>query len=239
MLASVLFERGVLGNRPLRLIGPACALMLSACSEGRPGGKSDSAVWPHTASPADTSGVRQTASETSSIVLPSAAESSWLTFRGDGFTLRYPPDAIIDSARSHPGDVPGLEIRGPRIHLPVDPNRGPSDGPAYRLWVASFPNLASVTTEVWVDSVRRKANDHPMDADSLGYLAAPDTVTFGAVRALRLQPFCGDCSPEELYLAAPHRLVLLSYVFDVSIPGDRDAQQRLYAAIISTFQWHP
>ena len=162
-----------------------------------------------------------------------------MTFRGEGFTLRYPPDAVIDSARSHPGGIPGLEIRGPRIHVPVDPNRGPSDGPAYRLGIASFANPTSMTPEAWVDSVRRKANDHPMDVDSLGFLSAPDTVAFGAVRALRLQPYCGDCSPEELYLAAPHRRVLLSYVFDISIPGDQEAQRRLYAAIISTFQWEP
>jgi hypothetical protein len=221
----------------------ACVLLVAACSGERTHASSDSIASRTPRPAAESSGIGQAAtaqgSGRSPITLPSSPQPNWLTFRGDGFTLRYPPHAIIDSSRSHPSDVPGLEIRGPRIHVPVDPNRGPSDGPAYRLWIASFANPASMTAEAWVDSVRHVANDRPMDADSAGFLAAADTVSFGAVRALRLEPFCGDCEPEELYLAAPHRRVLLSYIFDSSIPGDRDAQRALYAAILSTFQWVP
>jgi hypothetical protein len=230
-------------RRAARFIAATCAFLLVACSGARTHSTSDSGASPLPLAAAESTVVRQAATGqgrgSSPAPLPSAPQPNWITFKGEGFTLRYPPDAIIDSARSHPSDVPGLEIRGPRIHVRVDPNRRPSDGPTYRLWIASFPNPAKVTAGAWVDSVRRKANDHSIDADSLDFLAVPDTVTFGAVRALRLEPFCGDCQPEELYLAAPHRRVLLSYMFDISIPGDQGSQRRLYAAIVSTFQWVP
>ncbi|HEX6537330.1 MAG TPA: hypothetical protein VF041_22300 [Gemmatimonadaceae bacterium] len=171
--------------------------------------------------------------------LPSAPRADWVTYRGEGFTLRYPPNAILRPGRSHPSDIPGIAIQGPRIHVPVPPDQGPSDGPAYELQVASFPNPAGVSAEAWVDSIRGARNAHEMDPDSLDYLGPADTVTFGSVRALRLQPYCGDCESVELYLASPRRRIIASYIGDISFPGDRDAQRRLYAAILSTFQWTP
>lgn len=207
------------------LLGVAISVLATACH----GDRNDRVVG-------DTSATRDSAAtQSASVTLPSAPQPGWRTFEGDGFTLRYPPDAVVERGPAGVGDT--ATIRGPRIHVPVDPDAGPSDGPAYQLRVESFPNPASVTAEAWVDSIRTAANAHEMDPDSLGFLSPPDTVTFGSVRALRLEPFCGDCAPEELYLAAPRRRVLLSYVFDISYPGDRDAQRRLYEAIVSTFSW--
>lgn len=170
--------------------------------------------------------------------MPTQPTQEWLTYRGEGFTLRYPPDAVLAPGRSHPNDYPGTMISGPRIHVPVDPERGPSDGPAWMLHVASFANPGTRSTEAWVDSIR-DANAEMIDDDSLVAIPPPDTVSFGTVRALHLQPFCGDCEPHELYLASPRRRVILSYIGDASIPGDREAQRRVYAAIVSTFQWAP
>lgn len=162
--------------------------------------------------------------------------SDWRTYHGDGFTLRFPSQATLVSAESHPSGMLGTAIQGPNIRVAVSPEAGPSEGPAYRLIVSSFPNPRGWSAEQWVDSLRQEANRGPMDADSLSFLAAPDTVMLGHVRALRLEPFCGDCEPEELYLAMPQRMVVLSYIFDISVPGDRAAQQRLYRAIAATFQ---
>ena len=87
-----------------------------------------------------------------------------------------------------------------------------------------------------MDSIRKGAN-HELQPDSVDYLAPPDTVSVNGVKALRLQPFCGDCAPEEVYLAGRTHTVVLSYVFDIGFPGDRRAQGRLYTAIMSTFMW--
>jgi hypothetical protein len=171
--------------------------------------------------------------------LPDSVSSDWRVYEGDDFTIRYPPGATLLAARSHPNDIPGTAIRGPIIHVPVPADVGPSDGPAYQLIVSNFPNTSHKTTEQWVDSLRREANNHEMDADSLGFLASPDTVAINRFDALRLEPFCGDCAPEELYIAGRNRTVVLSYVFDISFPGNREAQSRVYQAIMSTFSWKP
>ena len=167
--------------------------------------------------------------------VPDTIGADWPTYQGDGFTIRHPKDASFVRAESHPRGMPGIAIEGPRIHVEVPPNVGPSDGPAYRLIVSSFPNPRGWSAEQWVDSLRREANSH-MDADSLGYLAAPDTVVLGTVRALRSKPFCGDCEAEELYIATRRRMIVVSYIFDISVPGDREAQRRLYRAVVSTLR---
>lgn len=172
----------------------------------------------------------------SDAAVPGTVGSDWLTYQGDGFSIRYPREATLVRAESHPSAMPGMAIQGPRIHVEVPPNVGPSDGPAYRLIVSSFPNPRGWSAEQWVDSLRREANSRPMDPDSLGYLAAPDTAVLATVRALRLQPFCGDCQPEELYVATPRRMIVVSYIFDISVPGDREAQRRLYRAVVSTLR---
>jgi hypothetical protein len=168
--------------------------------------------------------------------VPDSVTPDWLTYQGDGFTIRYPKEATLARAESQPSGMPGMAIEGPRIHVPVSPDVGPSDGPAYRLILSSFPNPHGWTAEQWVDSLRREANGRPMDSDSLGYLAPPDTASFGAVRALRLQPYCGDCEPYELYVATARRMIVVNYIFDISVPGDRQAQARFYRAAVSTLR---
>ena len=168
---------------------------------------------------------------------PITAAPNWLTYDAGAFTIRYPPDATLKQAQSHPSDQPGTAIVGPRIHVPVASDVGPSDGPAYQLVVSSLPNANALSTKQWVDSVRLSANNHEMDVDSLAFLHPADTVTVNGLQFLRLQPFCGDCSPEELYLADGNRMALLSYVFDISFPGDREQQRNMYLAMLKTFRW--
>ena len=93
--------------------------------------------------------------------------------------------------------------------------------------------------EQWVDSIRRVRNDHDMDSDSLGFLEPPDTIAVNRLHGLRLRPFCGDCASEEIYLANGKQTVVLSYVYDIGFPGDREAQRKLYQAMLSTFAWKP
>ncbi len=168
--------------------------------------------------------------------LPDSVGADWLTYKGDGFTIRYPKEAKLVRGESHPSGLPGMAIEGPTIHVPVSPDVGPSDGPAYRLIISSVPNPHGWSAEQWVDSLRREANKPPMDADSSSYLAPPDTVVLGTLRALHLQLNCGDCDPHELYVATPKRMIVVNYVFDISVPGDRDAQARFYKVLVSTLR---
>ena len=181
----------------------------------------------------------RTASPDQAVGLPEKAQPDWRRFEGPSFTLRYPSAATLRAATSHPGDLPGTAIVGPTIHVPAPPDQGPSDGPAYQLIVSAFANPLARSAEQWVDSVRRAWNDHPMDSDSLGFLYPPETLTVNGLHALRLKPFCGDCAPEEIYIAGRDQTVVLSYVFDIGFPGDREAQRRLYSAILNTFTWKP
>lgn len=169
--------------------------------------------------------------------LPTTAAPDWPTFEAGAFTIQYPRNAKLIEARSHPSDLPGTGILGPQIHLPVAPDVGPSDGAAYQLVISSFPNPGKFSTQQWVESIRRRANSAPMDADSLTFLRAPDTVAVGAYQFLRLRPFCGDCGSEELYLAHGDRTAVLSYIFDISLPGDRDQQRKTYLAMLKTLRW--
>ena len=176
-------------------------------------------------------------SRASADTVPNSAQADWRVYEGSSFRLRYPPDAVIQP-RSHSGDLAETTIRGPQIHVSVPPDVGPSDGPAYELVVSVAANASHKTTAQWVDSVRQQANEE-MDSDSLDFLAEPDTVMVNGVQALRLRPFCGDCAAEEIYLAGQHETVMLSYVFDISFPGDRAAQRRVYQAMLNTFAWKP
>jgi hypothetical protein len=79
----------------------ACLLLVAACSGERTHPTSDS-VESRTPRPAaESSGIRQAAtgqrSGRSPIALPFTPQPSWLTFKGEGFTLRYPPDAIVST----------------------------------------------------------------------------------------------------------------------------------------------
>lgn len=222
------------GSSTLAIFGAlALTILSSACSRDESdAGVADTAVAKQ-AAPNDSAAPE---SANASVSLPAAPQPSWRTLNGDGYTLRYPAEATVDSALSESDHRMVVTIRGPRIHVPVDPNRGPSDGPAYRLRVSGFPNSSGATAGDWVESIR-KAQNSQLDQDSLAYMPPPDTIAIGTVRALELRPFCGDCENVDLYLATPSRRVLVSYVFDIAFPGDREAQRRLYEAIVSTFQW--
>lgn len=170
--------------------------------------------------------------------LPSAPAPDWKVYRGEGFELRYPPEATVGPDTSFPTGLPGIGIRGPRIALrSSNPDIGTHTGPAYALVISTFANPANRPLEAWVDSVRAVRNAHPMDPDSLDFLAPPDTATIAGHRVLTLSPFCGDCQSEEAYVAGPGRVLVASKLYDLSIPGDERAQWRLYDAILSTLRW--
>jgi hypothetical protein len=55
-------------------------------------------------------------------------------------------------------------------------------------------------------------------------------------RALRVRPYCGDCEAYEVYVAAPHQMVMFGIVYDIGIPGDHATQKQLYDRILATFR---
>jgi len=170
--------------------------------------------------------------------IPSEPGAGWKVFRGDGFTLRYPSDAVLVADTSYPARLAGIAIRGPEITL-QSPGKGigAHTGPSYQLVISSFPNAAGRSAEAWVDSVRRERNNHDMSDDSMAFVRPPVTARVAGLRVLELVPFCGDCQPEEIYFVAPRRIVVVSKLYDLSIPGEQTAQSRLYDAIVSTFRW--
>jgi len=168
--------------------------------------------------------------------LAPASTQDWKRYDGDGFSLRYPSNASLHPARSHPSNFPGTAIRG-SIDAPPTENAGRLNGPSFELIVSVFPNPAGRTAEQWVDSVRRAWN-RDLQPDSLEFLGPPDTVGVNGLPALRLRPFCGDCAPEEIYLTDAKHTAVLSYVIDdASVPRDRETQRNLYEAILNTFVW--
>jgi hypothetical protein len=170
--------------------------------------------------------------------LPVTPTPDWKVYRGGGFTLRYPAEASLVPSSSHPEGLPGMAIQGPDVTVrQPGPEGGERTGPAYSLLISEFPNLGGRSPAEWVDSVRRARNAGEQDADDVDFLGPPDTVAVGTGPALRLYPFCGDCEPEEVYVVGPRRTVVFSILYDISIPGDRAAQGRLYDAILSTIRW--
>jgi hypothetical protein len=167
-------------------------------------------------------------------VLPESASASWATYTGRRVSLRYPADAQLVAASTHPGGLPGTAIRGPVARAVGPDSMVHTDRNVYELIVSEFENRAERTLDAWVDSLRAEAN-RVRDPD--WRLAPPDTVTIGTHRALRLLPVCGDCAPEEYYFGSGDRIVVLSFNIDIGIPGDPDAQRRLYKAIMETLTW--
>lgn len=162
----------------------------------------------------------------------SVPQSEWRTFQGDGFTLKIPLAATTDTATSHSTDIVGIGITGPMVR-----NGTGQGGPAWKLVIASQPNRRNLSLDQWVDSVRNERNAASAgDPDSLAWMAAPDTMSVGEQRALRLQPFCGDCEAYEIYAAVPARIVVVAIIYDISIPGDREQQRAMYHAILATFR---
>ena len=182
--------------------------------------------------PADTPAATRadTGSIPAATASPSGPPPDWRRFQGDGFTLRIPPGTTERPGTSHPNDQPGIWLEGPPV--------AGSSRPSWRLTVVTYPNAAGRSLAAWVDSVREVSNTASADdPDSLAWLASADTLTLGGrVRALRLQPFCGDCEAYEVYVAVPGRIVMFGIVYDIGIPGDRDEQRRLYDTILSTFR---
>ena len=198
----------------LFVFGSAILVLTSCRAERRAGSSDSSTVKPAT------------------IAAVSAPEPTWRTFQGDGFTLRIPGTATTDTATSHPNDIAGIGIEGAVVR-----DSAGQAGPAWKLVVAAQPNPRHVPLEQWVDSVRQERNTASAgDPDSLAWLAAPETITVGDQRALRLQPFCGDCEAYELYTAVPGRIVVIAIIYDISIPGDRDQQKAMYRAILASFR---
>ena len=168
--------------------------------------------------------------------VPDTVGSDWITYQGDGFTVRYPKGATLVRAESHPSKMPGMAIQGPKIHVPVMTDEKPADGPAYWLHLASFPNPGGLSAEQWVDSLRHAANSKSADADTLDHSPPPSTGVLGSVRVLSVRPFCDECAAEELYIATPHRMIVASYYFDVGTPGFHEAQEHFYRALVSTLR---
>lgn len=173
--------------------------------------------------------------------LPASPQSNWQEYHADGFTLRYPNEAVLAADSSHPMRIAGTAIRGPVVAVRSrSADIGTHTGPAYQLIVSSSPNPGGTLVDAWVDSVRAARNrEIGDDPDSTMYFTPPDTARVGAERALVLQPPCGDCQAEEFYIVSPRRRVLISILYDLSIPGDHEAQKRLYDAVLSTFRWQP
>jgi hypothetical protein len=171
--------------------------------------------------------------------VPDSVGADWLTYQGDGFTVRYPKGATLVRAESYPSKMPGIAIEGPMIHVPVMTDEQPDDrtvGPAYWLHLASFPNPGGLSAEQWVDSLRRAASRKSTDADTLDHSPPPSTGVLGGVRVLGVQPFCDECAAEELYIATPHRMIVASYNFDVGTRGFHEAQEHFYRALVSTLR---
>ena len=166
--------------------------------------------------------------------LPEAADSTWQEFQGAGFAFRYPPGAHLQRR----GDT--LVVSGPHVRAAnPNPDVGVVTGPSYMFRLAWAPNRGERSTSAWVDSLRADANAGlAEDPDSLGFLAPPDTVWLADnTLALSLEPFCGDCSVTEVYVASPSTRVVMYYGWDISVPGHQRAQYRLYDAMRRTFRW--
>jgi hypothetical protein len=169
--------------------------------------------------------------------LPVAADSSWREYKGPGFSFRYPPAARLAVARDT------ATVRGPTVRLAnPNPDIGTRTGPGYVFSLTWHPNPRGLTTAAWVDSLRAETNGRipPDDPDSLAFLSPPDSVSLAeGLIGLRLEPFCGDCSIQEVYVVGPRMAVVMISGWSIDTPGEQQAQYRLYDAIHRTFKWSP
>ena len=167
--------------------------------------------------------------------LPVEPAPDWPTYVGNGFTLRHPPDAAAEPASDDRLDASTVAIEGPPVQTP----RGVG-GPAYHLLVADHPNPGRLTTAAWADSVRATLNDREIGPDSLEFVPTADTALLvDGAPALRLHPWDGRGETQLIFLASPRRAVTFRIVYGRETPGDRNAQRRLYEAIIGTLRWTP
>ncbi|HKP75838.1 MAG TPA: hypothetical protein VJT67_09875 [Longimicrobiaceae bacterium] len=129
-----------------------------------------------------------------------------------------------------------MEILGAEREDPA----GGEPRPGYVVWVSQFHNPARISLDAWVDSVYRARYDESEDSTAFDQPSPPDSIRVGGQRALRLQPFCGDCEPYEVYLARGDQVVVLSWIYDPAyLGGSRDEQKRINERILRSFRWDP
>ena len=173
--------------------------------------------------------------------LPAAPDPTWITYQADGFSFRYPKGATVHADTSRDDGEIGLRLSGPMVTLtPADSeaasNIGTHTGDSYRLRFVVIPNPSRRPLRSVVDSIR---TDWNRKADEEYAILPPKEKTRGAAFFLMLDMNCGDCQDERYYTAAGIRVVMVQVVHDISIPGERGEQDRLYAAILSTLHVEP
>jgi hypothetical protein len=158
-------------------------------------------------------------------------------YRGAGFELSLPPGSRVGI-----GGAAGDTLVGPPVTEPgrSDELGGPGPHPTFRIAVATYPTSPVRPLAEWVDSVRR-ARNAVLDTE-LAQLAPakPDSVAAApALRALRLEPFCGDCDAVELYVGRGGQVVALAYELGIDLTGTRAEQERAHRRVLRTFRWVP
>jgi hypothetical protein len=157
-----------------------------------------------------------------------ASAQAWRRYRGDGFSLAYPPGTTIAPGRSHPNDVPGTVL---------DMLTSYGHGASTTVTVASFRLPHGKPPAVWVDSVWRA--HQPRDTADTGQNAPPRPRRLPGLAAWAYQPYCGDCEAEEVFIGRGDRIVFLGYASDETGRKRSAFNRGRFDRVLRSFRWEP
>jgi hypothetical protein len=157
-----------------------------------------------------------------------ASAQAWQRYRGDGFSLAYPPGTTIAPGRSHPNDVPGTVL---------DMLTSYGHGASTTVTVASFPLPRGKSPAAWVDSVWRA--HQPRDTAVTGQNRPPRPRRLPRLTAWAYHPYCGDCEAEEVFIGRDDRIVFLGYASDETGRNRSAFNRGRFDRVLRSFRWEP
>ena len=155
--------------------------------------------------------------------------------RGFGFIMPVPAGTTVE--RKAEGGVVYYDISGPLSPTPSrTPDQGPSEPqPIFQISVSVAGHASPASLDAFVDSLRRASN---ADADAgIGLMEPASAYDVGGRRALLLQPPCGDCAAEEVYVGDRGRVMLFGYSFGIHLSGTPAEQRPIMRRILDGIRW--
>jgi len=157
-----------------------------------------------------------------------ASPAGWRIFHGPGFTLHEP--GIAEPRMEPPGLTPHA---GTLLQLTL-----PAGGDAVGVVVVSIFGLPpKKSPKAWMDSVWAGRLVPESDPDAWANEEKPQRLSSIDGEAWRLEPQCGDCEWQDVFIFGKEQVVLLSFLADAPSAEGRELARRDFRKLLASFRW--
>jgi hypothetical protein len=154
--------------------------------------------------------------------------AGWRVYHGQGFTLHEP--GIVEPRVEPPGLTP---YAGTRLQLTA-PAGIDAEGVVV---VSTFVLPRHTSPKAWIDSVWAGRVVPTTDPDAWANEEKPERVSGIDGEAWRLEPQCGDCEWQDVFIFRKEQVVLLSFLADAPTSEGRELARRDFRRLLASFRW--